>query len=85
MFLECCKEVSALYPNITFDAMIVDNASMQLVSKPGQFDVVVTPNLYGTILGNIGAGLIGGAGVVPGFNIGHEFTLFEPVSSPLTA
>eukprot|EP00048_Salpingoeca_helianthica_P012017 m.173849 g.173849 ORF g.173849 m.173849 type:complete len:397 (+) comp15313_c3_seq12:2465-3655(+) len=78
LFLECCREVSALYPKITFDSMIVDNASMQLVSKPGQFDVVVTPNLYGTILGNIGAGLVGGAGLVPGFNIGHEFTLFEP-------
>jgi isocitrate/isopropylmalate dehydrogenase len=80
LFLECCREVSTLYPKITFDSMIVDNASMQLVSKPHQFDVVVTPNLYGTILGNIGAGLVGGAGLVSGFNVGNEFTLFEPVS-----
>jgi isocitrate dehydrogenase (NAD+) len=62
--------------------MIVDNASMQLVSKPKQFDVVVTPNLYGTILGNIGAGLVGAAGLVPGFNIGPQFALFEPVCYP---
>ena len=60
--------------------MIVDNASMQMVSKPGQFDVVVTPNLYGTILGNIGAGLVGSAGLVSGFNVGSEYILFEPVS-----
>lgn len=78
LFLQCCQEVATLYPKISFDSMIVDNASMQLVSKPHQFDVVVTPNLYGTILGNIGAGLVGGAGLIPGFNIGHEYTLFEP-------
>lgn len=59
--------------------MIVDNASMQLVSKPGQFDVVVTPNLYGTILGNIGAGLVGSAGLVGGFNAGNQYMLYEPV------
>ena len=52
--------------------MIVDNASMQMVSRPQQFDVLVTPNLYGNIIGNIGAGLIGGPGVVPGVNMGRD-------------
>jgi isocitrate dehydrogenase (NAD+) len=79
LFLECCRQVAALYPKITFDSMIVDNASMQMVSRPDKFDVVVTPNLYGTILGNIGAGLVGSAGLVAGFNVGNDFTLFEPV------
>lgn len=58
--------------------MIVDNASMQAVSKPQQFDVLVTPSLYGTILSNIGAGLVGGPGVVPGASIGREYAVFEP-------
>eukprot|EP00043_Microstomoeca_roanoka_P025013 m.7289 g.7289 ORF g.7289 m.7289 type:complete len:367 (+) comp5150_c1_seq1:107-1207(+) len=78
LFLQCCKEVASLYPNIVFEAMIVDNTSMQLVSKPQQFDVMVTPNLYGNIVGNIGAGLVGGAGLVPGYNIGNDFAVFEP-------
>eukprot|EP00045_Choanoeca_perplexa_P005330 m.44984 g.44984 ORF g.44984 m.44984 type:complete len:136 (+) comp13063_c0_seq3:849-1256(+) len=58
--------------------MIVDNCSMQLVSNPQQFDVMVTPNLYGNIVGNIGAGLVGGAGMVPGFNFGPDYAVFEP-------
>ncbi|KJE93036.1 isocitrate dehydrogenase subunit 1 [Capsaspora owczarzaki ATCC 30864] len=78
LFLKTCTEVSALYPNIKFEPMIVDNASMQMVSKPGQFDVLVMPNLYGNIIGNIGAGLVGGAGIVPGINIGRDFAVFEP-------
>ncbi|EGD76469.1 isocitrate dehydrogenase subunit gamma [Salpingoeca rosetta] len=78
LFLQCCKEVASLYPNIVFEAMIVDNTSMQLVSRPQQFDVVVTPNLYGNIVGNIGAGLVGGAGLVPGYNIGNDIAVFEP-------
>lgn len=78
LFLQCCKEVAEQYPNIAFDAMIVDNCSMQLVGRPQQFDVLVTPNLYGNIVSNIGAGLIGGAGLVPGANMGTEFAVFEP-------
>ncbi|EDQ87472.1 uncharacterized protein MONBRDRAFT_37916 [Monosiga brevicollis MX1] len=78
LFLKCCKEISALYPDIVFEPMIVDNTSMQLVSKPQQFDVMVTPNLYGNIIGNIGAGLVGGAGMVAGFNVGYDFAVFEP-------
>ena len=58
--------------------MIVDNASMQAVAKPQQFDVLVTPNLYGSILSNIGAALIGGPGLVPGANFGREYAVFEP-------
>lgn len=59
--------------------MIVDNTAMQLVSKPEQFDVIVTPNLYGNIVINIGTGLVGGAGLIPGYNIGNQHVIFEPV------
>ena len=57
LFLNSCKEIAHLYPNIKFDQMIVDNASMQMASNPQQFDVMVMPNLYGNILENLGAGL----------------------------
>ncbi|AMD20533.1 HDL211Cp [Eremothecium sinecaudum] len=66
------------YPEIEVKNIIVDNASMQAVAKPHQFDVLVTPNLYGSILGNIGAALIGGPGLVPGANFGREYAVFEP-------
>jgi len=56
----------------------VDNTSMQLVSRPTQFDVMVMPNLYGAIVSNIGAALVGGPGVVPGCNVGRDYALFEP-------
>ncbi|KAA8576223.1 hypothetical protein EYC84_006374 [Monilinia fructicola] len=58
--------------------MIVDNASMQCVSRPQQFDVMVMPNLYGGILSNVGAALVGGPGLVPGCNMGREVAVFEP-------
>jgi len=77
LFLECCKEVSKNYPNIAFEGMIVDNTSMQLVSKPQQFDVLVCPNLYGNIVSNIVCGLTGGAGLAPGVNIGDKYAVFE--------
>jgi len=77
LFLQCCKDVSKDFPDIEFDSMIVDNTAMQLVSNPGQFDVMVTPNLYGNIIGNICTGLVGGAGVVAGANIGLEQRVFE--------
>ncbi|XP_064607113.1 isocitrate dehydrogenase [NAD] subunit gamma, mitochondrial-like isoform X2 [Liolophura sinensis] len=77
LFLECCRIVSEAYPQIEFSNMIIDNCSMQMVSAPEQFDVMVMPNLYGNILGNIAAGLIGGAGVVAGMNIGKEYAVFE--------
>jgi len=80
LFLNTCKAVSEEYKSsgIEFDSMIVDNTSMQLVSKPQQFDVMVMPNLYGNIVSNIGAALVGGPGIVPGCNIGREYALFEP-------
>ncbi|KAG5366905.1 Isocitrate dehydrogenase [NAD] subunit 1 [Yarrowia sp. B02] len=78
LFRNTCKEVSTEYPEIQYGDMIVDNASMQAVSWPQQFDVLVTPNLYGTILSNIGAGLVGGPGLVPGVNLGTEHAVFEP-------
>ncbi|CCH59512.1 hypothetical protein TBLA_0B06910 [Henningerozyma blattae CBS 6284] len=68
------------YPDIKVSSIIVDNASMQSVAKPHQFDVLVTPSMYGTILGNIGAALIGGPGLVPGANYGTECAVFEPGS-----
>lgn len=78
LFLETCKNVSKLYPSIEFESMIVDNTSMQMVSNPHQFDVMVMGNLYGTVVGNICAGLVGGPGLVPGCNFGNEYAMFEP-------
>lgn len=80
LFLNTCREVAKQYAasGIAFDDMIVDNTSMQLVARPQQFDVMVMPNLYGSIVSNIGAALVGGPGIVPGANIGREFALFEP-------
>lgn len=77
LFLQCCKEVAAGYPDITFDSMIVDNTTMQLVSKPHQFDVMVMPNLYGNVVSNVCAGLVGGPGLVPGANYGKDYAVFE--------
>ncbi|ODQ63420.1 isocitrate dehydrogenase subunit 1 [Nadsonia fulvescens var. elongata DSM 6958] len=78
LFRSTIKSVGESYPSIEYNDMIVDNASMQAVSNPQQFDVLVMPNLYGTILSNIGAGLVGGPGLVPGCNIGTEHAVFEP-------
>ncbi|KAJ8017074.1 hypothetical protein DPEC_G00014000 [Dallia pectoralis] len=77
LFLQCCREVAAGYPDISFDAMIVDNTTMQLVSKPQQFDVMVMPNLYGNVVSNVCAGLVGGPGLVPGANYGRDYAVFE--------
>ncbi|XP_076132500.1 isocitrate dehydrogenase [NAD] subunit gamma, mitochondrial-like [Alosa pseudoharengus] len=77
LFLQCCNEVAAGYPDIQFDSMIVDNTTMQLVSKPHQFDVMVMPNLYGNVVSNVCAGLVGGPGLVPGANYGRDYAVFE--------
>uniref|UniRef100_A0A7M4EGL0 Isocitrate dehydrogenase [NAD] subunit, mitochondrial n=1 Tax=Crocodylus porosus TaxID=8502 RepID=A0A7M4EGL0_CROPO len=77
LFLQCCEEVSKLYPKIKFDTMIIDNCCMQLVQNPYQFDVLVMPNLYGNIIDNLAAGLVGGAGVVPGESYSAEYAVFE--------
>jgi len=79
LFRRTVKEVGAAeYPDIDVNDLIVDNASMQAVSRPQQFDVMVTPNMYGAILSNIGAALVGGPGIVPGGNFGREYAVFEP-------
>ncbi|PRT53818.1 Isocitrate dehydrogenase [NAD] subunit 1, mitochondrial [Wickerhamiella sorbophila] len=78
LFRNTVKGLGTDYPQIEVNDMIVDNASMQAVSHPQQFDVLVTPNLYGTILSNIGAGLVGGPGLVPGVSIGRDYAVFEP-------
>lgn len=82
LFLNTCREVANEYSasGIQFNDMIVDNAAMQLVSRPQQFDVMVLPNLYGNIMSNVGAALVGGPGIIPGCNIGRDFAIFEPVS-----
>lgn len=78
LFLECAREVSVQYPNIQFEEMIVDNTCMQMVKRPQQFDVMLMPNLYGSIIGALGAGLVGGAGVVAGSSFGPKFSMFGP-------
>ncbi|XP_030210106.1 isocitrate dehydrogenase [NAD] subunit gamma, mitochondrial isoform X2 [Gadus morhua] len=77
LFLQCCREVASGYPDLQFDAMIVDNTTMQLVSNPEQFDVMVMPNLYGNVVSNVCAGLVGGPGLVPGANYGKDYAVFE--------
>lgn len=79
LFLRSCEQMSKLYPRIEFEKMIVDNTTMQLVSNPHQFDVMVAPNLYGNIIDNIACGLVGGAGVVAGSSYSAENCVFEPV------
>jgi len=78
LFLKCCSEVAKLYPNIAFEQMIVDNTTMQLVSNPQQFDVMVMPNLYGNIIDNLAVGLVGGAGMVGGASYSEDLAVFEP-------
>ena len=72
LFLDCVRKVADGYPEIASDERIVDNACMQLVMKPEQFDVLLLPNLYGDIVSDLCAGLVGGLGVVPGANIGDR-------------
>ena len=78
LWLQVATEVSKEYPDIEFEERIVDNMCMQLVQKPELYDVIVLPNLYGDILSDLGAGLVGGLGVAPGANIGAAAALFEP-------
>lgn len=79
LFLDVAREVAKEYPDIEFQEMIVDNACMQLVMNPHQFDVIVTTNLFGDILSDLCAGLIGGLGLAPGANIGTDAAIFEAV------
>jgi isocitrate dehydrogenase (NAD+) len=78
LFLRVCREVAEQYPDVEFEDRIVDNMCMQLVQKPELYDVLLCPNLYGDILSDLCAGLVGGLGVAPGANFGTEAALFEP-------
>ena len=79
LFLRCCREVAQEYPQIEYRELIVDNASMQLVVRPETFDILLLPNLYGDIISDLAAGLVGGLGVVPGANLGKNYAVFEAV------
>ncbi len=79
LFLNVAREIAKEYPQIEFNEMIVDNTCMQLVMRPEQFDVIVTTNLFGDILSDLCAGLVGGLGLAPGDNIGEHAAIFEAV------
>jgi isocitrate dehydrogenase (NAD+) len=79
LFLRCCREVAARFPHIHYNELIVDNASMQLVMRPETFDILLLPNLYGDIVSDLAAGLVGGLGIVPGANMGDTHAVFEAV------
>lgn len=78
LFLDVARSVSKEYPDIEFEDRIVDNMAMQLVQKPEIYDVLVCPNLYGDILSDLCAGLVGGLGLSPGANLGEDVAMFEP-------
>jgi isocitrate dehydrogenase (NAD+) len=77
LYLQVAQEVAKEYPDIEFNDRIVDNMSMQLVQNPHEYDVLVLPNLYGDILSDLAAGLVGGLGLAPGANLGDEIAVFE--------
>ncbi len=79
LFLDTAREVAKRYPEIEFDEKIVDATCMHLIMDPGQFDVIVTTNMFGDILSDLTAGLVGGLGLIPGANIGTDAALFEAV------
>lgn len=79
LFIRCCREVATGYPDIAYNELIVDNAAMQLVMRPETFDILLLPNLYGDIVSDLAAGLVGGLGVVPGANMGDKCAVFEAV------
>src|SRR3546814_8157279 len=77
LFLKVARDVAAQYPEIECNELIVDNTCMQLVMRPEQFDVIVTTNLFGDIISDLCAGLVGGLGLAPRANIGEEVEIFE--------
>jgi isocitrate dehydrogenase (NAD+) len=79
LFLECARRIAEEYADITYDEIIIDNCAMQLVRDPTRFDVLLLENLYGDILSDLCAGLVGGLGVVPGANVGDDCAVFEAV------
>lgn len=78
LFLSTARAVAEQYPDVEFEDRIVDNCCMQLVARPEEYDILVTPNLYGDIISDLGAGLVGGLGVAPGANLGSDVAVFEP-------
>jgi isocitrate dehydrogenase (NAD+) len=78
LFLSVAREVAKSYPDIAFQDALIDNLCMQLVRRPQEYDVIVAPNLYGDIISDLCAGLVGGLGLAPGANIGEGISLFEP-------
>jgi len=79
LFLRSVRAVAEQFPGIEYKEMIVDNACMQIVMDPGQFDILLLPNLYGDVMSDLAAGLVGGLGVVPSGNIGEDGAIFEAV------
>jgi isocitrate dehydrogenase (NAD+) len=79
LYLRVAQEVAAQYPDIEFNDRIVDNMAMQLVQRPYEYDILVCPNLFGDILSDLCSGLVGGLGVAPGANFGHDIAVFEPI------
>jgi len=79
LFLKSIRKVAADYPDIEYKELIVDNACMQLILNPQQFDILLLPNLYGDVMSDLAAGLVGGLGVVPSANIGEDAAIFEAV------
>lgn len=79
LFAKVCREVAQQYPDITFEEQYVDAAAMRLIKEPQKFDVLVTPNMFGDILSDEAAQLVGGLGMAPGANIGENFAMFEPI------
>ena len=79
LFLDVAREIAKEYPDIEFEELLVDNTAMQMVINPERFDVIVTENLYGDILSDLGAGLVGGLGLMPGVNKGKDIAIYESI------
>ncbi|MDD7306671.1 MAG: isocitrate/isopropylmalate dehydrogenase family protein [Peptoniphilaceae bacterium] len=79
LFLASVREVAKAYPDLIFEEILVDNCAMQMVVNPRKFDVIVTENLYGDILSDLGAGLVGGLGLMPGLNKGKDMAIYESI------
>ena len=79
LFLDCVRNIAKLYPEVQYEELIVDNTCMQMVLDPAKFDVMLLENLYGDIVSDLGAGLVGGLGLVPGANLGDDCAIFEAV------
>ena len=79
LFLDLARDIAKAYPDIEFEELLVDNTAMQMVINPARFDVIVTENLYGDILSDLGAGLVGGLGLMPGVNKGKDIAIYESI------